>query len=138
MKDVLDLLARFCLSAIFIFEAYDSISFFGKTKKTMSAYGIEWNQDFLLSCVIAVLVIGAILILIGYYANIGAFLVLLYMVPITFIVYSFWNDPADVQRIQSIMFMKNVAIIGGLLLLIVNGTGKYSVKRLIHVLRLPK
>jgi putative oxidoreductase len=104
----------------------------------MSAYGIEWNQDFLLSCVITVLIFGAILILIGYYANIGAFLVLLYMVPITFIVYSFWNDPKDVQRIQSIMFMKNIAIIGGLLLLIVNGTGKYSVKRLIHVLRLPK
>lgn len=138
MKDIIDLLARFCLSAIFIFEAYDSISFFGKTKNTMSAYGIEWNQDFLLSCVIAVLVLGAILILIGYYANIGAFLVLLYMIPITFIVYSFWNDPKAVQRIQSIMFMKNIAIIGGLLLLIVNGTGKYSVKRLIHVLRLPK
>ena len=138
MKNVLDLIARIFLSTIFIFEAYDSIKFFGKTKSTMSAYGIEWNQDLLLTTVIILLIFGAILVLIGYYANFGAVLLLCYLIPITFIVYSFWNDPQEVQRIQSIMFMKNIAIVGGLLLLIVNGTGKYSVKRLIHVLRLPK
>ena len=126
MKDIIDLVARFCLSAIFIFEAYDSISFFGKTKNTMSAYGIEWNQDFLLSCVVTVLIFGAILILIGYYANIGAFLVLLYMIPITFIVYSFWNDPKDVQRIQSIMFMKNISIAGGFLMIVAMGGGAFA------------
>lgn len=138
MKDTLDLIARIFISTIFIFEAYDSIKFFGKTKNTMTAYNITWNQDLLLSVVIFLLIFGAILILIGYYANLGAILLLCYMIPITFIVYSFWNDPKDVLRIQSIMFMKNIAIIGGLLLLIVNGSGKYSVKRLIHVLRLPK
>jgi len=138
MKHIFDLLARMMLATIFIFEAYDSISFYQKTKNTMSAYGITWNQDFLLITVISLLVIGAILVLIGYYANLGAFLLLLYLVPITLIVYSFWNDPKDVQHIQSIMFMKNIAIMGGLLLLMVNGAGKYSVKRLIHVLRLPK
>jgi len=137
MKHIIDLLARVMLSTIFIFEVYDSITFYAKTKNTMSAYGITWNQDFLLITVITLLTIGAILVLIGYYANLGAVLLLCYMIPITLIVYSFWNDPQEVQRIQSIMFMKNVAIIGGLLLLTVNGAGKYSVKRLIHVLRLP-
>lgn len=138
MKDIFDLVARFCLSAIFIFEAYDTIKFFEKNKNTMTAYGLEWRQDFILGLVVFLLVLGAILILIGYYANLGAILILCYMIPITFIVYSFWNDPKDVQRIQSIMFMKNIAIIGGLILLMVHGAGKYSVKRLIHVLRLPK
>ena len=138
MKAIFDLLARIMLSAIFIFEVYDSISFYGKTKETMTAYGLSWNQDFLLISVITCLTLGAILVLIGYYANLGAVLLLCYIIPVTLIIYSFWNDPQEVQRIQSIMFMKNVAIIGGLLLLMVNGAGKYSVKRLIHVLRLPK
>lgn len=138
MKHFFDLLARMMLSTIFIFEAYDSISFYGKTKNTMTAYGVTWNQDFLLITVIGLLVIGATLVLLGYYANLGAILLLCYMIPITFIVYSFWDDPADVKHIQSIMFMKNIAIIGGLLLLMVNGSGKWSVNRLVHVLRLPK
>lgn len=138
MKHFFDLLARMMIATIFIFEAYDSISFYGKTKNTMTAYGITWNQDFLLITVISLLVIGAILVLLGYYANLGAVLLLCYMVPVTLIVYSFWNDPQDVKHIQSIMFMKNIAIIGGLLLLMVNGAGKWSVNRLVHVLRLPK
>ncbi len=138
MKPIFDLLARVLLSIMFIYEVYDSITFYAKTKNTMSVYGITWNQDFLLITVITLLVLGATLVLIGYYANLGAILLLCYLIPVTFIVYSFWNDPADVKRVQSIMFMKNIAIIGGLLLLMVNGAGKYSVKRLIHVLRLPK
>lgn len=138
MKDVADLIGRIFLSMIFFFEAYDSIAFFGQTKNTMTAYGLTWNQDLLLYSVIVVLVLGAVLVLIGYYANLGAILLLLYWVPITFIVFSFWNDPQEVRRIQSIMFMKNIAIVGGLMILMVNGSGKYSIKRLIYTLRLPK
>lgn len=138
MKDVADLIGRVFLSMIFFFEAYDSIAFFKQTKNTMTAYGVTWNQDLLLYSVIIVLVMGAVLVLIGYYANLGAILLLLYWIPVTFIVFSFWNDPHEVRRIQSIMFMKNIAIVGGLLILMVNGSGKYSIKRLIYTLKLPK
>lgn len=138
MKHLFDLVARIFLSAIFVFEAYDSIHYFSKTKEVMTTYGLTWNQDVLIIAVICFLLIGAFLLLIGYHANVGAFMLLCYLVPVTFIVYSFWNDPAESQRFHSIMFMKNIAIIGGLLLLIIHGAGKYSVKRLIHVLRLPK
>ena len=138
MKDIADLIARVLIACIFLYEAYDSIIFFNSTKMTMEAYSIVWNQDFLLIGAIFLLLMGGILVLIGYYPNFGAVLLLLYWVPVTFIVYSFWNDPPGVRRINSIMFMKNLAIMGGLLFVFVNGTGKYSVKRLLHVLRLPK
>ena len=138
MKDLVDLIGRFFISLIFFFEAYDSMVFFKKTKETMSLYGVNWNQDLLLYSMIFLLVVGAVLVLIGYYANLGAIMLLAYWIPITFIVFSFWNDPPEIRRLQSIMFMKNIAIVGGLLLLIVNGSGKYSVKRLIYSLKLPK
>ena len=138
MKDIADLIARGLIACIFLYEAYDSIIFFNSTKVTMGAYGINWNQDLLLIGAIFLLSMGGILVLIGYHPNFGAVLLLLYWVPVTFIVYSFWNDPPGVRRINSIMFMKNIAIIGGLLFVFVNGTGKYSVKRLLHVLKLPK
>lgn len=138
MKNVIDLIGRIFLSLIFFFEAYDSMVFFKHTKETMTAYGVTWNQDLLLYTMIFVLVVGAVLVLIGYYANLGAILLLAYWIPVTLIVFSFWNDPPEIRRMQSIMFMKNIAIVGGLLILIVNGAGKYSIKRLIYTLKLPK
>lgn len=138
MKNILDLIARICLATIFLFEAYDSIAYFQQTKNTMTTYGLTWNQDFLLLVTIILLSLGGILILIGYKASFGAFLLLLYWVPVTFIVFSFWNDPVEIRRLQSIMFMKNIAIIGGLLAIMVNGAGKYSVKRLLAAVRSPR
>jgi putative oxidoreductase len=137
MKDILDLLARIFISSIFLFEAWDSIYYFEHTKKTMTLYGLTWNQEFLLFAAIVVLIIGGVLVLIGYYSNIGAILLLMYYLPVTFIVFSFWNDPPDLVRIQSLNFMRNIGVCGGLMLLVVNKSGKYSVKRLIYRMRLP-
>lgn len=113
---------------------------FGKVlKDTMSAYGVNWNQDLLLIGIIILLIVGNLLVLIGYYANFGAFLLLLYLIPYTFIVFSFWNDSMEFRRVNSLQFTRNLAICGGLLILISNGgAGKYSIKRMLHVLRLPK
>ena len=138
MKDFADLLARIFIALIFLFEAYDSSVFFKKTKETMTQYGINWNQDFVLYAVIFMLVIGSVLVLIGYRSSLGAVLLLLYWIPVTFLVHSWWNDPAELQRETSMMFLKNVAIIGGLLMVYVNGSGKYSVKRLFATTTVPK
>ena len=130
MKDIIDLIARIFLAFIFLFEAYDSIIHFKGTKASMTNYGITWNQDMLLSVCIFLLIVGSVLVLIGYRSTFGAILLLLYFIPVTFIIHSWWNDPIDIKRIQSIFFMKNIAIIGGLLMVVVNGSGKFSVRRL--------
>ena len=137
MKHTTDLIARIFIAIMFYYEAFDSFLLFSQTKETMTKYGITWKQDFLLTSIIVFLILGATLVLIGYYSNIGAILLLAYIIPYTIIFYSFWDVPKDVTRIQLINFMKNLAIIGGLLLLIVNKPGKYSIKRLFYVMRLP-
>lgn len=137
MKDLIDLIGRALLSVIFFFEAYDSIRYFGPTKETMTQYGLTWRQDMLLSGAIILLILGATLILIGYRSAFGATLLLLYWVPVTFIVHSFWDVPGPALREASISFMKNIAITGGLLMIYVNGAGKYSVKRLFATSRVP-
>lgn len=130
MKDILDLIARICISVIFFFEAYDSIQAFKHTKEIMTNYGITWQQDFLLTGSIILLVVGGILILIGYRTSLGVILLLAYLIPVTLIAHAWWNVPEEMRRIESIIFMKNLAIIGGLLMLFVNGSGRYSVRRL--------
>ena len=130
MKDTTDLIARFFIALMFLFEAYDSIAFFKSTKDTMTGYGITWQQDMLLGIAIFLLILGGVLVLIGYRSGFGASLLLMYWVPVTFITHTWWNDPDLSQRAESIEFMKNIAIIGGLLLIIINGSGRYSVRRL--------
>jgi putative oxidoreductase len=137
MYHVFDLVGRILISAIFIFEAIDSILFADKMKMTMAEYGITWKPDFLLYLSIIELVIGAIMLLIGYRIRIGVWLLLLYWLPVTFIVYSFWNDPATTQRLNAILFMKNIAIAGGLLMIAAHGGGKYSIQRLFVVSKIP-
>lgn len=137
MKDILDLLGRACIAFIFLFEAYDSIWYFQDTQEKMTAYGITWRQDLLLVGAIILLLMGGILVLIGYRAKFGALLLLTYWIPVTFIVHSFWNDPPEIEREQSVLFMRNIAIIGGLLFVYVNGSGRYSIKRLFATFRVP-
>jgi len=138
MKDVADLIGRIFLASLFLYEAYDSMFFFDKNLETLVSYGLTWNPRLLMYAGIMTLVIGGILVLIGYYARVGAFLLLLYWLPFSLIVYGFWNDPEDLKRLHGLMLMRNLSLCGGLLLLLAHGSGKFSVRRLIHRLRLPK
>ena len=138
MKNYYDLLARIFVSFIFLYQAYDSIVFFKSTKETMTEYGITWQQDILLSGVIFLLIVGSILILIGYYASIGAFLILLYWIPYTIVIHDFWNHPVDFRMESSLNFMQNIGLVAALLLLMSHGARDFSVRRVLHVLKLPE
>jgi putative oxidoreductase len=138
MRDIVDLIGRILVSFIFIFEAVDSILYFNKTKQLMTDYGLHFQQDLLLIGAIFLLLTGGTLLLIGYRIGLGAILLMLYWIPVTFIVHSFWNDPLPDRRLESILFMKNMAILGSLMFIAVNTSGRYSVKTLLANTRVPK
>jgi putative oxidoreductase len=136
MKDITDLVGRLWLSAIFFFEAIDTSTSRSVTYDLMSRYGFTWQQDFLYNAAIFALVLGAILVAIGYRTGFGATLILIYWLPVTFAVYSFWMTDASHRNFEMVMFMKNLSIAGGLLILAANGAGKYSIKRLLATTRI--
>jgi putative oxidoreductase len=137
MKGITDLIGRIFLAVIFLYDAYDNLAFSSETKKKMIEYGLTWQTDFLFNTASIILVLGGILVLIGYRASFGALLLLCYYLPLTLIVHSFWNDPISIQRVQAELFMKNISICGGLLIVLVNGSGPISVKRLFATSRVP-
>jgi putative oxidoreductase len=71
--------------------------------------------------------VGGLSVLLGYRARFGAFLLLLFLVPVTLVMHRFWGvaDPTMAQ-IQKAMFMKNLALIGSTLLLMYYGPGPVS------------
>jgi putative oxidoreductase len=64
---------------------------------------------------------------VGYQARIGATLLAIFIVLATVFFHNFWALPSEEQQAQMVQFMKNLAILGGLLLIIANGPGPWSV-----------
>ncbi|WP_116126884.1 DoxX family membrane protein [Lewinella sp. IMCC34183] len=137
MQDIFDLIGRILLSFIFFFEAYDYFAFERLNREAMTIYGLTWNQDFLLYGAILLLLLGGLMILLGYRMRLGAVLLLIYWVPLTFIVHDFWDETAGTEayRLQSLFFMKNLAIMGGLLLAATHVSGRFRLRRLFATTR---
>ena len=70
---------------------------------------------------------GAISIILGYKARLGAWLIVLFLVPVTLMMHNFWavTDPA-MKQMQMSMFMKNLSMLGAALLIAWFGAGPFS------------
>src|SRR5947207_12916764 len=57
---------------------------------------------------------GGIMILVGYEARAGAWLIILFMIPVTFVFHPFWKvkDPMH-RQMDMATFLKNISILGG-------------------------
>jgi putative oxidoreductase len=79
--------------------------------------------------------IGSVSILLGYRAKIGAWLIVLFLAGVTPLMHNFRavSDPM-MHQIQMIMFMKNLSMLGGALLITQFGPGPWSLdnRRLGH------
>jgi putative oxidoreductase len=65
-------------------------------------------------------------ILAGFKTRAAAWLLFLYLIPVSYIFHNFWAVQGQEQQTQMVNFLKNMAIMGGLLVLSVNGAGAYS------------
>jgi uncharacterized membrane protein YphA (DoxX/SURF4 family) len=72
--------------------------------------------------------VGALSILLGFHARVGAWLLIAFLVPVTFTMHAFWtvSDPT-MHAIQLANFMKNISLIGASLMLAYWGAGPGSV-----------
>ena len=71
--------------------------------------------------------VGGLSVLLGYRARFGAFMLLLFLVPVTLVMHKFWglSDP-QMAMMQRANFMKNLSLIGGALVLMYYGAGPVS------------
>ena len=81
-----------------------------------------------LSGIIALL--GGLSIALGYRAKLGAWLIVLFLVPVTLMLHRFWgvSDP-QVAGLQLAMFMKNLSLLGAALIIARLGSGPLSLKQ---------
>jgi len=113
---------RILIALIFITAGYGKIGGYEATQNYMASMGVPGT---LLPLVIATELGGGILIAVGSLTRYAAFALAGFSIVSGLLFHADFADP-----IQQIMFMKNLAIAGGLILLIVNGAGSISLDRL--------
>ena len=70
---------------------------------------------------------GGLSVLLGFRAKIGASLIALFLIPVTLMMHKFWTlHDAMMAQMQMVMFMKNIAILGGALMISQLGAGPMS------------
>ena len=80
----------------------------------------------LLAAAMVIEVGGSICLITGYRAREAAFIMFLYMIPLTLLFHNYWAVTGMSAGAQETHFRKNLAIMGGLLLLAYAGPGRWS------------
>ena len=113
-----ELTGRLFLSALFLVSGFGKITAYAGTAAYMSAMGVPGAM---LPLAIVTELAGAAAIIVGWNTRVVAFLLAGYSLVTAILFHSNFGD-----QIQMVMFLKNVSIAGGLLLLIANGAGPLS------------
>ena len=118
MINIIDLIGRIFLSLLFLLNGYFKILDYDGTIEWMEGYGIP---GIFLTPAIILEIAGPVLIIIGYKAKVAAGLLAAFCITTALI---FHIDFSNQMQITS--FLKNIALAGGFLFIVVNGTKKFS------------
>jgi putative oxidoreductase len=119
-------LGRLLLSAIFLLSGANKLMQWEQTAGQMRGEGMVYVPLFLVAAVVFELG-GGLSLLLGLKARLGALALIAFLVPVTLIFHDFWQYQGDAQMTQMIHFMKNSAILGGLLAVLTHGAGPVSI-----------
>jgi putative oxidoreductase len=122
---IVSLFGRVLLSAIFIFAGFSKLFAFHTFAGMLAAKGFPL-ATIAMGVAVAIEVLGGLAILAGFKAKLTAWIVFLYLIPTTLVFHNFWTMQGMMRMDNQVHFMKNLAIMGGLLLLASNGAGRYS------------
>ena len=123
---IVPLFGRILLSLVFIMGGVGKITGFSYEEGMVAAKHFPLPA---VALAIALLIelVGGLAILTGLFARITAWIVFLYMIPTTLMFHNFWAMQGADRIDTMIHFQKNIAIMGGLLLLAAFGAGAYSI-----------
>lgn len=120
MKALLPFLGRVLIGAIFLWSAITKIRSFETTSEMMASKGIFAPQILLLGAIV-LLLLGSIAVILGIKSRWGAIFLIVFLIPATLLFHPPNGGEEDLTQ-----FMKNLAVMGGLLLIVSFGPGPLS------------
>ena len=125
-QNALNLIGRLLIVALFLPAGLSKLTGFEGTVGYFGSLGLPVAT---LAVVVAIIaeVLGGIALLVGFQTRIVAILLAIFTLAASIAGHAFWAAPADAAFIQQLLFLKNIAVIGGLLVLASAGAGKFSI-----------
>ncbi len=117
------LVGRILLAAIFLMSGLNKILHSQATQQYMASAGMPATGLLLVGAIVFELA-GAVLLVVGWKTRIGAWLLIIFLVPTTLIFHTHLSD-----QNQVIHFMKNLSMLGGLLYVAAYGPGPLSIEQ---------
>jgi putative oxidoreductase len=106
---------RALLGALFFISGLTKVFGFVGVSGWIASAGVP-APDVLLAIAITIEVVGGLLLIIGWQARWAALALALFLIPVTAIFHGFWSADAAHFQDQLTAFLKNAAILGGMLL----------------------
>ncbi|MEP7155596.1 MAG: DoxX family protein [Betaproteobacteria bacterium] len=127
-QDTAVLVGRILLALIFIISGWGKLTGFDGTVGYIASKGMPMPQV-MAAGAIAVEFLGGLALLVGFKARWAALAIFLFLIPTTLI----FHNPAGLSgqeaQTQITNMLKNIAIMGGMLMVFAHGAGKYSIDR---------
>ena len=120
MKTYLPLVGRILLAVMFVASGVSKVLQPSMTEGYMAANGVPLVGLFLVLAILTE-VGGGLSLVLGLLTRWGAAVLVIFIIPTTLIFHTQFSD-----QHQMIHFMKNVSIVGGLLMILANGPGEWS------------
>lgn len=119
---------RILIALIFLFSAYSKITGFEGTVGYIASKSLPLPQ---LAAIVAIIVElgGGLMLVVGWKARWGAAALFVFTLLAALFFHNFWAAAADQAQNQMIHFMKNISMLGGLLYVVVHGSGPLSVDK---------
>lgn len=115
------LAARICLSLIFFKAGISHITGFSGFVELIGSQGLPLAGLLAVGTIVFQL-LGATSLVLGYKANIGAILLIIFLIPASLMFHNPISDPSQWND-----FLKNISLIGGLLMVVYSGSGALSI-----------
>jgi putative oxidoreductase len=123
--DFAALAGRILLALMFVLAGFGKIGGFDGTVGYIASKGLPLPVV-LAAGTVALELVGGLALAVGYKARWAALALAVFTVLASVIFHNYWAMPAEQQRMQMLMFMKNLAVTGGMLMVFAFGPGRYS------------
>ena len=122
------LVGRILLALLFIISGFAKIGGFDETSGYIASKGLPMPQV-LTALTILVELGGGILLAVGWKARWAALAIAVFTLLAAFLFHNFWTVTGPARMGEFNNFWKNISIVGGMLMVVAFGPGRYSVDR---------
>lgn len=125
LQDLFSLMGRVLIGGVFLWAAYEKITHWSTTLAYMKARNVPY-MDVVVPTSVGLKIAGALSLVLGWHAHLGAFVLLLITAASAIYLHDFWTKQGSDRNLEKLFFMKELAVIGGLFMILALGGGHFG------------